>query len=103
MRKVRLSPSLKRQRRPDRQFAFAPLTDIKRGRGSVRADSKNVYELLHPSEACLRSDPLRRFDMDGMKCFPSTLEVKTNRIYDTKAPAAASATDRSSLILASMD
>jgi hypothetical protein len=68
---------------PYRQFAFAPFVDIKGGRGSVRADPRNVYEPLHPSEACLSSDPLRRFDMDGMKRFPSVLDVKTNRIHDT--------------------
>ena len=26
---------------------------------------------------------MRRFDMDGMKRFPSVLDVKTNRIHDT--------------------
>jgi hypothetical protein len=31
----------------------------------------------------LSGDPLRRFDMDGMKRFPSVLDVKTNRIDDT--------------------
>jgi hypothetical protein len=41
-----------------------------------------VYEPLCPSEACLSGDPLRRFDMDGMKRFPSVLDVKTNRIHD---------------------
>ena len=34
-------------------------------------------------EACLSGDPSCRFDMDGMKCFPSVLDVKTNRIYDS--------------------
>ena len=68
---------------PYRQFAFAPLADIERRRGSVRADPRNVYEPLYPSETCLSGDPLRRFDMDRMKCLLSVLDVKTNRIDDT--------------------
>jgi len=79
---------------PYRHFAFAPLADLKRGRGSVRTDSRNVYEPLHPSEACLSGDPLRRFDMDGMKCFPSVLDVETDRIHDTVS-AGHSISDRS--------
>jgi hypothetical protein len=42
-----------------------------------------MYEPPHPSEACLCGDPLRSFDMHGMKRFPSVLDVKTNCIYDT--------------------
>ena len=42
-----------------------------------------MHEPLHSSEACLSGDPSRGFDMDGMKRFPSVLDVKTNRIYDT--------------------
>ena len=42
-----------------------------------------MNEPLHPREACLSGDPLRRFDMDGMKRFRSALDVKTDRIHDS--------------------
>jgi hypothetical protein len=82
--------------------AFAPLAEIKRARGGIRADSRNVYEPLYPSEACLSGDPSCGFDMDGMKCFPSVLDVKTDRIHDT-ASAGDRVSDRSLVVNISFD
>jgi hypothetical protein len=61
-----------------------------------------VYEPLHPGEACLSGYPLRRFDMHGMKCFPSMLDVETNRIHDTVG-ASKSNSDRSLVVNISLN
>ena len=40
-----------------------------------------MREPLHSGSACLSCYPLGRLDVHGMKRLPSTLDVKTDRIY----------------------
>jgi hypothetical protein len=69
------------EHRPNRQFAFATLSDVKGLRGSISADSRNVDESFDSDSMRLSCYPLGRLDVHGMKSLLSVLDVKTDRIY----------------------
>src|ERR1700719_3064524 len=68
------------QRCPNRQFAFAALSDVKGWRGSISADSRNVGEPFDSGSMRLSCYPLGRRDVHGMKSLLSMLDVETDRI-----------------------
>jgi hypothetical protein len=67
--------------RPNRQFAFATLSDVRRLRAGIGTDPRNMDEPFDPGSLRLSCDPLGRFDVDGMKRLPSLLDVKADCIH----------------------
>ena len=67
--------------RPNRQFAFATLSDVKRLRAGIGTDPRNMDEPFDPGSLRLSCDPLGRLDVDGMKRLPSLLDVKADCIH----------------------
>src|SRR5712692_373509 len=61
------------ERRPNRQFAFAALSDVKGLRGSISADSRNVGEPSDSGSMRLSCYPLGGLDVHGMKSLLSVL------------------------------
>jgi hypothetical protein len=68
-------------RRPNRQFAFAALSDVQGLRGNISADSRNVDEPFDAGSVRLSGYPLGRLDVHEVKRLLSVLDVKTDRIY----------------------
>jgi hypothetical protein len=66
---------------PNRQFAFATLSDIERVRAGIGSDPRNMDEPFDSGSLRLSCDPLGRLDVDGMKRLPSLLDVEADCIY----------------------
>jgi hypothetical protein len=52
---------------PNRQFAFAALSDIERWRARIGTNPRNMNEPFDPASLHLSRHPSGRLDMDGMK------------------------------------
>ena len=67
--------------RPNRQFAFATHSNVKRLRAGIGTDPRNMDEPFDAGSLHLSSDPLGRLNVDGMKRLPSLLDVKADSIH----------------------
>ena len=68
---------------PNRQFAFAALSDIERWRTGIGTDPRNMNEPFDSSSLRLSRDPLGGLDVDGMERLLSLLDVKADCIHGT--------------------
>ena len=66
---------------PNRQFAFAALSDIERLRAEIGTHPRNMDEPFDPGSLRLSCDPLGRLDVDGMKRLRSVLDVKADCVH----------------------
>src|SRR6516164_4079883 len=68
---------------PNRQFAFAALSDIERCRVGIGTNPRNMNEQFDAGALRLSRDPLGGLDVDGVERLPFLLGVKADCIHDT--------------------
>jgi hypothetical protein len=68
------------ERGPHRQLAFAALADIRRWRGRIGSDSRDVDEPFDPGPTRSTRYAFGSVDVYGVKSLPSALDVKTDGI-----------------------